>query len=144
VFDSQGAWVGGRPITYTDVPPLLTPWFVGTVGLEWVGGAASVALTGRHVAHSQLDNTGLSRFRLPSLTNLDLRASYELGGWWPGARPRLTVFANNLLNDVDQFGSGYSYQFLSRDAAGAETLDGIPFYYPLATRNIVVSLQLGF
>ena len=92
---------------------------------------------------SHLDNTGLSQFRTPSLTNLDLRASQSLGRWWQGANARITLFVNNLLDNRDQFPSGYSYQFLVRDSTG-DTLDGIPFYYPLATRNFVVSLALGF
>ncbi len=53
-----------------------------------------------------------------------------------------------VLDNRDQFPSGYSYQFLVRNSAGPGTdmtsLDGIPFYYPLATRNVVVSLQVGF
>ena len=78
------------------------------------------------------------------LTNLDLRASQGLGRWWPGAQPRLRLFINNLLNNADQFPSGYSYQFINRAGNGADTLDGIPFYYPLATINLVVMLELGF
>ena len=87
-------------------------------------------------ADSHLDNTGLDEFRLtPSYTNLDLRASVGLGRWWPAAQPKITLFVNNLFDNEDQYPSGYSYQFINRTAVGWTRLDGIPFYYPLATRN---------
>jgi hypothetical protein len=53
------------------------------------------------------------------------------------------VFVNNLLNNDDAYPSGYSYQFLVREAGG-ETLGGSPFFYPLATFNAVVMLEVGF
>ena len=71
-----------------------------------------------------------------------MRASVNLGRWWSAARPRITLFINNLLDSDEQYPSGYSYQFINRDGAGRRSLDGIPFYYPFATRNAVLSLEL--
>ena len=144
VYDAQGAWIGSRPITYPNTPPLLTPELVLNLGIEWARRQTAVAVMGRHVTHSQLDNTGLAAFRAPAYSNVDLLASRELGRWWSGARPRLKLFVNNLLDGSEHYPSGYSYQFINRDSIGLDALDGIPFYYPLATRNIVVSLDLGF
>ena len=144
VFDEEGTWIGSEPITYLDVPPLLTPAVVLNLGVEWANRDSSVGVMGRYVADSHLDNTGLPQFQTPSFTNLDLRASQSLGRWWQGADVSITLFVNNLLNNLDQLPSGYSYQFLVRDRAGGDTLDGIPFYYPLATRNFIVSLDVGF
>ena len=144
VYDEAGNWIGSEPLTYTDVPPLLTPRVILNLGAEYTRGATNVALMGRYVAHSQLDNTGLEAFRTPSFTNLDLRASQELGRWWPGAAPKVHLFINNLLNNKDLLPSGYSYQFINRDAAGNDSLDGIPFYYPLATFNASLMLELSF
>ncbi|HEX9726690.1 MAG TPA: TonB-dependent receptor [Vicinamibacteria bacterium] len=144
VYDAEGAWVGSEPITYQNVRPLLSPELVFNLGAEWANRDTSVRLMGRYVAESQLDNTGLSEFQTPSFTNVDLRASQSLGRFWEGADARITLFVNNLLDNQDQFPSGYSYQFLVRDGAGGETLDGIPYYYPLATRNFVVELEVGF
>ena len=33
---------------------------------------------------------------------------------------------------------------VQHEAAGRDTLDGIPFFYPLATRNVMLSLQASF
>ena len=142
VYDESGAWIGSEPITYRDVRPLLTPDAVLNLGAEWTPRIYSIALIGRYVADAQLDNTGLSDFRLPSSTNLDLRASVALGSRWQTVSPRITLFVNNLLDNLDQFPSGYSYQYLVENQQGQQTLDGIPYYYPLAGRNAVVSLEL--
>ena len=145
VFDEQGVFVGSEPIVYRDVRPLLTPELIFNLGVEWANRDTSLGLMGRYVAESQLDNTGLSQFQTPSFTNLDVRASQSLGRWWQEVDARVTLLVNNLLDNRDQFSSGYSYQFLVRNAGtGMTSLDGIPFYYPLATRYFVVSLQVGF
>jgi len=144
VYDEQGAWIGSEPISYQNVRPLLSPELIFNLGAKWANRDTSIGLMGRYVAESQLDNTGLSQFQTPSFTNLDLRASQSLGRWWQGADASITLFVNNLLDNVDQLPSGYSYQFLVRDSTGRDTLDGIPFYYPLATRNFVVSLEIAF
>ena len=143
VYDTAGNWIDSEPITYADVQPLLSPEVILNLGVEWSRGQTSVGLMGRYVDEAQLDNTGLAEFRTPSLTNVDLRASVGLGRWWSGANPRLTLFVNNLFDNLDQFPSGYSYQFLTEDPAGQTTLDGIPFFYPLASRNAVLTLELG-
>lgn len=142
VYDRDENWIGSKPITYTDVPPLLSPEMILNLGLEWAPQNYSLALIGRYVDDAQLDNTGLAEFRTPSFTNVDLRASLSLGRWWSAANPRITLFVNNLLDNLDLLPSGYSYQFLMQDPAGQTVLDGIPFYYPLASRNAVLSLEL--
>ena len=142
VYDEQGSWIDSEPITYRDVPPLLTPEVIVNLGVEWARSGASVALMGRYVDDAQLDNTGLEEFRLPSYTNVDLRTSVNLGRWWAAANPRLTLFVNNLFDNDDQYPSGYSYQFINQNSSGQQSLDGIPFYYPLATRNAVLTLEL--
>ena len=62
----------------------------------------------------------------------------------PEGRPRLTLFVNNLLDDDDHFPGGYSYQFINRSDTGTDSLDGLSYYYPLATRSVIASLAFGF
>lgn len=144
VYDPQGAWIGSTPIQYTNVRPLLTPEAVLNVGAEWTHGSATLAAMGRYVSESQLDNTGLAAFRTPAFTSLDLRGTVGLGNWWVAGGPRLNLVVNNLFSNEDQLPSGYSYQFINQAADGQQSLAGIPFYYPLATRNVVVSIDFDF
>jgi iron complex outermembrane receptor protein len=144
VYDPQGDLVDSQPVTYRDVEPLLTPEYVGNLGVEWSHRDLSVVLTGRYVAESRLDNTGSAGQVLPSHTNLDLRVSTRLGKTGAKLRPRITLHVDNLLDNEDAFGGGYSYTFINRDAGGNDSIDGIPYYYPLATRNAILSLTLDY
>lgn len=144
VYDADSTWIGSEAIEYRDVAPLLSPEAVANLGIEWSQGAAAIALTGRYVGVAQLDNTGLRQFGLDDWATLDARAAFDLGHLWPGGRPRLDLFVNNLLDSTAPYPSGYSYQYLLRGADGSEALDGLSYYYPLATRNVVLQLALGF
>jgi hypothetical protein len=96
----------------------------------------------RYVSGSQLDNTGRPEFRLPAYLNLDAGLTIDLDRFLKIGRPRLRVQASNLLNRR-QYGSGYSYLAFERNDAGGETLFGTSYYYPLALRSIVFSLELS-
>jgi iron complex outermembrane receptor protein len=141
VYGPDGSWVGSEPITHRDVPPLLTPELIVNQGVEWAGRDLSLALIGRYIDESHLDNTGSEEFLAPSYFNLDLRGSFTLSRWRSAGRPTITVYVNNVLDDDEQYPSGYSYQFFTRDEGGNDALTGIPYYYPLASRNIVVTLD---
>ncbi len=144
VYDEQGTFLGSRAITHRDVPPLLTPAAIVNLGVEWSYRDGRFALIGRHVAESHLDNTGNDDLVTPAYSNLDLRVSLDLGRWWSAGSPRLTFYVDNLLDDLEQYAGGYSYPFLVRDFAGRDTIDGIPYYYPLAGRNVRVKLEFDF
>jgi iron complex outermembrane receptor protein len=144
VYDENGDWIDSVPRTHRGVRPLLSPELVINQGVEWAGRDLAVAMMARYVDDSQLDNTGSELFQAPSYFNLDLRASVTLSGWRAVGRPTVTLYVNNLLDDDEQYPSGYSYQYISRDAAGNDSIDGIPYYYPLADRSFVVTLESTF
>ena len=144
VYDAAGQWVDSRTITHRDVPLLLTPGVLLNLGVEWRGRGAGVSLSGRHVGEAHLDNTGNRDLVAPAYTDLDLRASLDLGRSGRDDRPRLSVIVNNLLDDRKQYPGGYSYPFITRDSGGAETIRGIPYYYPLAGRSVQARLELEF
>ena len=130
---------------YRDVRPLLTPRFVGNLGADYAPSAAvTVGLAGRYVSESQLDNTENSSLVTPSFFNLDAHASLNLVRWVKKGGPRLRVQVNNVLNGQRHWPSGYSYLFITRDEAGRESAQGVPYYYPLATRSVFVNLDVRF
>ncbi len=141
VFDPDFNWIGSEPITYFDVPPLLTPEIIINQGVAWTPGDWGLELIGRYINLSYLDNTGNDAFTAPSYFNLDLRASVGLNRLRSLGRPRITLYVNNVLDTVDQYPSGYSWQYITRDAGGSDSFGGTPFYYPLATRNFIVTLD---
>ncbi len=144
VYDSDGEWIDTEAVAHPDVQPLLTPEVIINQGVEWERGSWAAAAVGRYIADSHLDNTGSDRFIAPSYFNLDLRASLVLHRWRAVGRPKITVFVNNVLDDLDQYPSGYSYQYFTRSANGGQVLEGISYYYPLASRNVVVTMEFSF
>lgn len=145
VYDESFEWVGSTSRTFEDVEPVLSPPFTGNLSVE---GSPLPGLTlgasARYVARSFLDNTNGEGLATPDWWRVDLSASLDLTPLLPAASPRLRVAVENLLDDRRIWPGGYSWLYATRDASGAETLGGIPYYFPMATRNVTVVLDLGF
>jgi hypothetical protein len=58
------------------------------------------------------------------------------------AQPRLRVEVDNALGSRRQFASGYSYQYFTDNGSGHTQPGGTRYYFPLATRSVVVMLDL--
>ena len=145
VYDANGDYAGSTSRTFHDVVPVATPPFLATLGVETtaVPGLA-IGATGRYVAASWLDNTNMEGMEAPRTFQLDATVAVDLSRWAPAGKPRLKLQVNNVLGNRKLWPRGYSYLWVDRSASGAETLSGIPYYYPLATTSAYVSLDLGF
>ena len=111
-------------VVYTDVAPLLTPPV--SANLRWdvpVRGPLAVSFSARYVDPMHLANDGNAALMVPTQTMLDMALH-----WARGANAvRLDI--NNVLN-VNAYASGYT--------------DGSNRYlYPIATRNVMVTVRRG-
>jgi iron complex outermembrane receptor protein len=144
VYDADGAWIDTTSVVHPDVEPLLTPRVLLNGTVEWKPTkAAGFLAAGRFVDAAQLDNTGNPGFRTPSFFTLDLQASLSLEAWVKRGAPRIRVQATNLFDERRAWPAGYSYLYFVRDG-GSDTLSGTPYYYPLATRSVYVTLDVRF
>jgi iron complex outermembrane receptor protein len=149
VYDAAGNWTDSTSRTFQDVAPYNTPAVLATLSADYTPtrGATLSAMV-KHVGQSFLDNTGNSYFIAPSFTDVDLSASLDLSRplrRLSAAHPRLRVQVNNLLDNRRMFPNGYSYQyFVEGTNPSMLTLEGTRYYYPLATRNVYVALELRF
>ena len=133
VYDASGSWVDSRPVTFRDVEPLLTPSVIVNQSVDYTPSARfSAGATGRWVGRSYLDNTNDSNFTTPSFFTVDAKTSYSVTPW-----ARVTLQVNNALNAKKVYASGYSYRYFSDDVR-----TGTSYYFPQATRNAVVLLDL--
>jgi outer membrane receptor protein involved in Fe transport len=145
VYDAEGNWTGSEVVPYHDVRPLLTPAFVGNLGADWSPNPVlTVGLSGRYVDTAYLDNTGNAATTTPDFWNLDGSLSLSFARWIRSGEPRLRVQVNNVFGNDHQWPSGYSYLFFSGRADGGRDLVATPYYYPLATRSVFVSLDVKF
>jgi len=142
VYDSEGSFLDNKARVYRDVAPLLTPEVVINQQIEYSRpGGARLALSGRYLAESFLDNTNREGLVTPSFFNVDLSASVPLRRIWRGGSPALRLQLNNALDNHRIYPSGYSYVFLERDERSEDVERGIPYFYPSATRNLLVSVE---
>ncbi len=142
VYGADGGFVGQESRVLRNVEPLLTPTVIVNPSLEWQASSwMTLALQGRYVGRSWLDNTNAQGFDTPSFFQLDLATSAELRRWISFGEPRIRLQVNNALDNKRIWPSGYSYLFLQEDGAGARSLQGVPSYYPQATRSFFVALE---
>jgi iron complex outermembrane recepter protein len=143
VFDEAGAFLESVSREHHDVSPLLTPAVVANLGADYSPVPfLNVAAAGRYVAKAYLDNTQDAALTTPSFFNLDATLLFDLGRFVKAGHPRIRIQVNNVFDNRRIFPSGYSYLYFTRDPAGRDTLAGIPYYYPLATRSVFVGLDL--
>jgi iron complex outermembrane receptor protein len=147
VYDTDFAWIDSVARVAKDVQPLLTPPVLLNGEVSWTPVPhVGVDVSGRWVSRSQLDNTGDADYRTPSFFTLDGQVTLTLFEGRQGGRGESTLRIQgvNLLDQRRAWPGGYSYQYLMRDNAGADTLAGTAYYYPLATRSVYVTLAVRF
>ncbi|HUP62504.1 MAG TPA: TonB-dependent receptor [Thermoanaerobaculia bacterium] len=135
VYDADFNWIGANAQTFRNVEPLLTPNVLVTQSVEYAPASRlSLGATARYAGRSYLDNTNNRDFAAPSYFVLDVTASYAIT-----SAARVTLQVNNALNNDRVHPSGYSYLY---EFDGART--GTAYFYPQATRNAVVLVELDF
>jgi iron complex outermembrane receptor protein len=144
VYDTTGNYSGSTSRSFSDVTPLLTPELIAGLRADWsLLPWIVLSVSGRYAGKSFLDNTDDPSLATPRLFALGAELAVDLAGALPG-RPRLRVTADNLLNDRKLWPSGYSYLFATEDSRGGLTYSGTPYYYPLASRSVTMTLEVGF
>jgi iron complex outermembrane receptor protein len=142
VYDEEGNYVTSEPRVQFNVNPLLTPQVILNQSVEWIPAQSfSVQAIGRYVSSGYLDNTNNDSFKTPAFFNLDATMVFDLSHWWKAGSPRLRIQVNNVLDNRRLWPTGYSYLYLVRGTEGADSLTGIPYYYPMATRSAFVKLD---
>ena len=149
VYDEAGAWTGSTSRTFRDVEPYNTPAVLATVSADYTPArGATFDLTVRHVGASFLDNTANPAFTAPAFTDVNASALLDLSRAvrvLAAAHPVLRLQVNNLFDNRRMFPNGYSYQYFTQATSTSPlALTGIRYYYPLATRNVYVGLELRF
>jgi iron complex outermembrane receptor protein len=133
VYDEAGNWAGSRPVTYENVEPLLTPSIIVSQSADYAPTTRlNLGVTGRYVGRSYLDNTNDDALDAPAFFLADANVSYAVT---PQVRVSLQV--NNLFDADRVYPSGYTYRYFSGDVA-----TGDAYYYPQATRNAVVLVDI--
>ncbi len=134
VYDDAGNFVESRLLTHHDVNPLLTPPVIVNQSVDFLATTRlTLGATGRYVAKSYLDNTNNPDFVAPSFFVIDGKVEFAMP-----KNAKVTLQVNNLTNRKAYYPSGYSY--LTMTPAGV--IGGTSYFYPQATRNFVMMLDI--
>jgi iron complex outermembrane receptor protein len=115
---------GEQPITYRDVPPLLSPAWLSSQRVEWAATSwLDLGVEGRYQGQSYLRNDGNTGTVLPDFYVADATARVRL------PRVELTVRGANLGNS-QRFASGYA-------------VEGVPHFFVLPPRSVFVTARVG-
>ena len=113
-------------VEYADVPPILTPAFVGGHRLTWrPTGRLTLTADGRYQSRSHLAPTGDRRLTAPAFYVLDGGLAFTVAG------RTVAVQGRNLLD---------RHAYPTGDVSG----EGVPRYIILAPRSVDVTLRLEF
>ncbi len=115
----------GSGTTYTDVEPLLTPSLIANQQMEYrASGRTSFTFASRYVSKSQLANDGNASLVTPAYWMFDAGVAWRAG--------RLETRAQ-LLNLAD-----------TKANAGGYTDGTARYFYPLAGRNVLVTVHVTY
>jgi iron complex outermembrane receptor protein len=124
--------------TYHQTNIAFSPGFVASSELAYTPvKSLQIALISKYVSDQFLDNTSNSNRSLDAFFVNDLRLSHQFK-WESVKHIGLNLLVNNLFNTLYE-PNGYTFSYIS---GGQETTEN--FYYPQATRNLLVSLNMRF
>ncbi|HWZ23259.1 MAG TPA: TonB-dependent receptor [Cytophagaceae bacterium] len=145
IYDSNGAdTYTTKTVITKNAIPILTPSVTLNQGirltpLSWL----SLDVIGKYVSRMYLDNTNNKTLSTPSFFFADLRLGIKLNSLFKGGDHSLSFQLNNFTN-TKYYNSGTPNNFFNQSGSGALTRVVYPSYYPAATRNFFLTLNMKF
>jgi iron complex outermembrane receptor protein len=102
----------------------------------------AVALISKYVGKQYLDNTSADSKSIEAYFVNNLNLSYKIQPKWL-KELSFNVLVNNLM-DVEYVSNGYTYSYFYRPENSTNLATTENFYYPQATRNLLVGVTLKF
>jgi iron complex outermembrane receptor protein len=130
-----------QAVSYQNVNPVLTPQSIVNQGIiikpiSWL----SFDVSGRYVGKMYLDNSNNENLTTPAFFVADARASIQLRQWIKFVDASLSLQANNFTNTLySPAGTPYN---VFVNAGESNTIFTSPSFFPAATRNFFVSLNV--
>ncbi len=145
VYDSAGEnTYTTEAVTIQNAIPVLTPAVTLNQGIRlspfsWL----SLEAIGKYMSKMYLDNTNNEELTTPAFFFADLRLALKLNGLIKTGDHTLSFQLNNFTN-ANYYTAGTPNHFFAQDGSGGLTRMAYPAYYPAATRNFFVTLNMKF
>lgn len=142
--DSAGTQLQAEARSFKNVSPILTPNVVVNQGLRYeLSNWLYAQIMGRYVSKSYLDNTNNENLTTPDYLFADLNVTMNLKKWITIGDYSLSFQLNNITNTLYS-PAGTASNTLSKDANGLYSNTARASYFPAATRNFFVTLNIKF
>lgn len=145
IYDSTGAnTYTTQSVTTSEAIPVLTPAVTLNQGVRltpfsWL----SLEMIGKYVSKMYLDNTNNEALTTPAFFFADLRLALKLTNLIKTGDHTLSFQLNNFTN-AKYYNSGTPNHFYTQNGTGVLAEVAYPSYYPAATRNFFVTLNMKF
>lgn len=130
---------GQEEIFYKSTDIAMSPAFIGSSELAYrLMSAVEIALVSKYVSRQYLDNTSSAERSLDAFFVNNLRLGYNTS--FKGVKNiGLSLLVNNIFNEKYE-ANGYTWGYLNADGSRQH----FNYYYPQATANFLVGLNLKF
>lgn len=99
-------------------------------------------VSGKYVSKMYLDNTSNENLTIPAFFYADFIGGIYLDKWLKHGKYLLKFNINNFTNSLYSM-DGYTYSYITR-VGSRDTQTDIPYFFPQATRNYFISLDIRF
>jgi len=144
VYDQNGEWAGSTSRSFGTSSPSSLP-VLGNLLIEGSPlPGPSRSAPRPYVAESWLEQHERLRDLDALWWKVDLSATVDISRFVKTGSPRLEAPRRQRPRRPPDLGERLQLVYATREPAGAESLAGIPYFIPMATRTWTVVLDLGF
>lgn len=143
VFDSIGAYVEDKKVVFKNTTTAYSPSVIAFQSVKYVPKSwLFFEVSGKYVSKMYLDNTSNENLTIPAFFYADFAGGIHLDKWLKYGKYILKFNINNFTNTRYSM-NGYTYSFFTR-RNNTDVQTDIPFFFPQATRNYFISLDIRF
>ncbi|MCS7028647.1 MAG: TonB-dependent receptor [Bacteroidia bacterium] len=143
VLDEFGNFVENKKVVFKNTNTAYSPSVIGFQSVRYVPKSwLFFEVAGKYVSKIYLDNTSNENLTIPGFFYADFAGGIYLDKWLKHGKYLLKLNVNNFTNTHYSM-NGYTYSFITRTANGDVQTD-IPFYFPQATLNYFITLDIRF
>jgi len=142
VFDGLGNYVEDKKQVFQNTNTAYSPSVIALQSVlykpkSWL----FFEITGKYVSKMYLDNTSNENLTIPAFVYADFAGGVHLDKWLKHGKYILKLNINNFTN-TQYSTNGYAYSFITRSGSDVQT--DIPYFFPQATLNYFLTLDIRF
>lgn len=142
VYDNSGTYIEDKKVVFKNTNTGYSPSIIAFQSIKYTPKSwLFFEVSGKYVSKMYLDNTTNENLTIPAFFYADFVGGIYLDKWLKHGKYLLKFNLNNFTNTLYSM-DGYTYSYITR--TGTDTQTDIPYFFPQATRNYFISLDIRF